>query len=143
MKYYELHLQTCTLYLAIFRHNTYRTLPLFLAPIFIILLRVAMFKLLFKMLNDFVICLQFKKNYFLQGMQLPVNISLNMYTCMKNHEFMPDILVSPIFSQLSKREENKIFQRCSNLVIQRMQVLFLSSSQTFMHCQKLQDLIPI
>lgn len=66
-----------------------------------------------------------------------------MYTCMKNHEFMPDILVSPIFSQLSKREENKIFQRCSNLVIQRMQVLFLSSSQTFMHCQKLQDLIHI
>lgn len=48
-----------------------------------------------------------------------------MNTCMKNHEFMPDILVSPIFSQLSKREEKKIIQRCSNLVIQQMQVLFL------------------
>lgn len=61
---------------------------------------------------------------------------------MKNHEFMPDILVSPIFSQLSKREEKKIIQRCSNLVIQQMQVLFLFSSQKFMHCQIIKELIP-
>lgn len=62
---------------------------------------------------------------------------------MKNHEFMPDILVSPIFSQLSKREEKKLFKGVQTLSYNKCKFYFcLFSSQKFMHCQIIKELIP-
>lgn len=52
---------------------------------------------------------------------------------MKNDRILSDIGVSPIFSQLFKERRKKIIQRCSNLVIQQMQVFIFVCSKPKVH----------